>query len=242
MSAAASCSFPSSTTRSRAVIVTIQTGIPVARIELLDEAQMRGGIGYSKLEGYRVAPTLFYEFHGTEAGVARAGRAGAGAPGAWAVRTSSGATRAEERNRLWQARHELLLRRAVAARPGWWVGHRRLRADLAAGRLHRETRLDLEETGMLAPIVGHVGDGNFHLLMLIDPLGRRNSPRRSGSTSVWCAGRLPWAALAPASTGSASGKIDSVAEEVGPAVEVMAAIKRTLDPLNILNPGKVVRV
>ena len=134
---AAVCNFPGVDEAVQAVIATIQTGIPVARIELLDEVQMRGCIGYSKLEGYRVAPTLFYEFHGSEAGVReQAEQAQAIWHRSMVARTSSGPRRAEERNRLWQARHDSYYA-ALSLRPGCGrLGHRRLRADLAAGRLH----------------------------------------------------------------------------------------------------------
>jgi D-lactate dehydrogenase (cytochrome) len=152
------------------------------------------------------------------------------------------ATRAEERNRLWQARHDSYYA-ALSLRPGavGWA------TDVCVpisrlGDCIRETRVDLEETGMLAPIVGHVGDGNFHLLMLIDPARPEEL-----ATAQQLNKRLVRRAIAMGGTctgehGVGLGKIDSVAEEVGPAIAVMAAIKRTLDPLNILNPGKVVRV
>jgi D-lactate dehydrogenase (cytochrome) len=239
---AAVCRFPTVDDAVGAVIATIQTGIPVARIELLDEAQMRGCIGYSKLEGYQAAPTLFYEFHGSEAGVREQ------AEMAQALAQENGgldfqwATRAEERNRLWQARHDSYYA-ALSLRPGavGWA------TDVCVpisrlGDCIRETRVDLEETGMLAPIVGHVGDGNFHLLMLIDPARPEEL-----ATAQQLNKRLVRRAIAMGGTctgehGVGLGKIDSVAEEVGPAIAVMAAIKRTLDPLNILNPGKVVRV
>ena len=239
---AAVCSFPSVDDAVRAVIATIQVGIPVARIELLDEAQMRGCIGYSKLEGFQAAPTLFYEFHGSEAGVREQ------AETAQALAQENGgadfrwATHAEERNRLWQARHDAYYA-ARSLRPGavGWA------TDVCVpisrlGDCIRETRLDLEETGMLAPIAGHVGDGNFHLLMLIDP----ERPDEL-ATAQRLNKRLVRRAIAMGGTctgehGVGMGKIDSLAEEAGPAVEVMAALKRTLDPQDILNPGKIVRV
>ena len=226
---AAVCSFPSVDEAVQAVIATIQTGIPVARIELLDEAQMRGCIGYSKLEGYRRGADAVLR-------VPRQPRPGC-------------ASRPSRRRRSPQEHR----------RPGLPVGHPArgpqpalagaarflLRRPLAAAGLpsagpptsacrsrawptaSAQTRDDLAEAGMLAPIVGHVGDGNFHLLMLLDPsaAGGAGEGARS-STSAWSAAPSPWAAPAPASTASAYGKIDSLAEEAGPAVEVMAAIKR----------------
>ncbi len=205
---AAVCTFPGVDEAVRAVIATIQTGIPVARIELLDELQMRGCIGYSKLEGYRVAPTLFYEFHGTEAGVReQAEQAQAIAAGASAARTSSGPP--APRSATGSGRRATIPTtppcRCGPGAVGWatdvCVPISRL------GDCIRETRADLAEAGLLAPIVGHVGDGNFHLLMLIDPDAARGAGDRArSSTSAWSAARSPWAAPAPASTASATAR------------------------------------
>ena len=130
------CSFPGVDEAVRAVIATIQSGIPVARIELLDEEQMRGCIGYSKLEGYRVAPTLFYEFHGSEAGVREQAEQAQALAQEFGGQDFQWATLAEERNRLWQARHNSYYA-ALSLRPGCGrLGHRRLRADLSPGRLY----------------------------------------------------------------------------------------------------------
>ena len=220
------CNFPGVDEAVRAVIATIQAGIPVARIELLDEEQMRGCIGYSKLEGYRVAPTLFYEFHGTEAGVREQAEQAQAIAQEFGGQDFQWATRAEERNRLWQARHDSYYA-ALSLRPGavGWA------TDVCVpisrlGDCIRETRVDLAEAGMLAPIVGHVGDGNFHLLMLIDPARPEEL-----ATAEKINKRLVRRAIAMGGTctgehGVGYGKIDSLAEEAGPAVEVMAAIKR----------------
>ena len=203
---------------------------------------MRGCIGYSKLEGYRVAPTLFYEFHGSAAGVREQAEL------AQAIAQEAGgqdfqwATRAEERARLWQARHDSYYA-ALSLRSGavGWA------TDVCVpisrlGDCIRETRIDVAESGLLAPIVGHVGDGNFHLLMLLDP-GRPEELARAKEINK----RLVRRAIAMDGTctgehGVGMGKMDSLLEEAGPAVEVMAAIKRALDPENLLNPGKIVRV
>jgi D-lactate dehydrogenase (cytochrome) len=236
------CSFEDVDDAVRAVIATIQVGIPVARIELLDEQQMRGCIGYSKLEGYREAPTLFYEFHGSEAGVREQAEQAQGIAQEFGGQDFQWATRPEERNRLWQARHDSYYA-ALSLRPGavGWA------TDVCVpisrlGDCIRETRADLAEVGMLAPIVGHVGDGNFHTLMLLDPARPEEL-----ATAQRLNKRLVRRAIAMGGTctgehGVGVGKMDSLAEEAGPAVEVMAAIKRALDPTNILNPGKIVRV
>ena len=239
---AAVCNFPDVDAAVQAVIATIQAGIPVARIELLDEEQMRGCIGYSKLEGYRVAPTLFYEFHGSAAGVREQAELAQEIAQEAGGQDFQWATRPEERARLWQARHDSYYA-ALSLRPGavGWA------TDVCVpisrlGDCIRETRIDVAESGLLAPIVGHVGDGNFHLLMLLDP-GRPEELARAKEINK----RLVRRAIAMDGTctgehGVGMGKMDSLLEEAGPAVEVMAAIKRALDPENLLNPGKIVRV
>ena len=134
---AAVCAFPGVDEAVQAVIPTIQTGIPVARIELLDELQMQGCIGYSKLEGYRVAPTLFYEFHGSEAGVREQAELAQAIAAEHGGQDFQWATRAEDRYAALAGAARFLLRRAVAAARRGRLGHRCLRADLAAGRLHQ---------------------------------------------------------------------------------------------------------
>ena len=239
---AAVCGFPGVDEAVRAVIQTIQTGIPVARIELLDELQMRGCINYSKLEGYRVAPTLFYEFHGTEAGVQEQAELAQAIAAEHGGQDFQWTSRAEDRNRLWQARHDSYYA-ALSLRPGCvgWATDVCVPISRLGDCIH-ETRADLAEAGMLAPIVGHVGDGNFHLLMLLDP-----AKPEELATAQRLNKRLVRRAIAMEGTctgehGIGFGKMDSLAEEAGPALDVMAAIKRALDPANLMNPGKIVRV
>ena len=236
------CSFPTVDDAVQAVILTIQAGIPVARIELLDELQMRGCIGYSKLEGYREAPTLFYEFHGSDAGVQEQAEQAMAIAGEHGGQDFQWATRAEERNRLWQARHDAYYA-ALSLRPGCvgWATDVCVPISRLAECI-RATREDVAASGLLAPIVGHVGDGNFHLLMLLD----RDRPEEMASAKDLNK-RLVRRAIAMEGTctgehGVGMGKVDSLAEEAGPAVAVMATLKRALDPLNIMNPGKIVRV
>jgi D-lactate dehydrogenase (cytochrome) len=223
------------------VIVAMQHGIPVARIELLDEVQMKACIGYSKLEGYEAKPTLFFEFHGTSAGVkeqAELMEAIAAEHGGGAFRF---ATAAEERSKLWKARHNAWYA-ALSLRPGA-MGFS-TDACVPISRLADcvlETREDVDRSGLVCPIVGHVGDGNFHLLVLFDP----NDAGERGRAEA-LAQRVSMRAIRMGGTctgehGVGIHKLDALREEHGEeAIDLMRTIKRALDPNNILNPGKTV--
>jgi D-lactate dehydrogenase (cytochrome) len=239
--AAAVCSFPAVDDAVAAVIQVMQSEIPVARIELLDEVQMRACIAYARLEGYRAAPTLFLEFHGTPRAVEEeahrvleiARERGAG--------EVTHATRPEDRGRLWQARHDAYYA-ARALRPGAdaWATDVCVPISRLAACIH-ETRADVEAAGLLAPLVGHVGDGNFHLLFLLDPEKPEERERAFAVNKRMVRRAIAMGGTCTGEHGVGLGKIDSVAEEVGEAADVMRAIKRALDPLDILNPGKILR-
>jgi len=234
------CPFPSVDAACKATILTIQSGIPVARIELLDALQIKACNAYSKLTLPEV-PTLFVEFHGTEAGVAeQSERFGeiiadlGGGPFEWA-------TKAEDRSRLWQARHDGYLA-ARRLRPGAsafatdvCVPISRLAECVTA------TQREIARLNLVAPILGHVGDGNFHLSLLVD-LADDDEVRRA----MLLMERLVELALAMDGTctgehGVGQGKMKYLLAEHGAAaLAAMAAIKRALDPQNIMNPGKIV--
>ena len=237
----AMCSFPTVKAAVDTVIATIQSGIPVARIELADQLQMKAFNLYSKL-GLNEAPTLWLEFHGSDAGVheqaemvqAIAAENG-GADFQWT-------TSPEERKKLWQARHDAAYA-GKALRPG---------AQLCAtdvcvpiSRLAEcivETQEDLKTSFLVAPIVGHVGDGNFHLTIIFDP----NEPKEVAEVERLNE-RLVHRALALEGTctgehGVGYGKLDFLVAEHGEAVSVMRLVKNALDPDNIMNPGKILRV
>src|SRR4051794_5921210 len=234
------CPFPSIWAACEAVIVTIQSGIPVARIELLDALQVRASNLYSKL-ALPETPTLFLEFHGSEAGVAeqaeRFGEIAAeygGGPFEWA-------TKAEDRTRLWQARHDAYWS-AFTLRPG--VKITATDVCVPTSRLAdcvEETRLDLDASGLVAPIVGHVGDGNFHVSLLVDMDDAEEVARAEAFI-----GRLVERALAMEGTctgehGVGQRKMKYLEAEHGPgALDLMRALKRAVDPRNIMNPGKIV--
>jgi D-lactate dehydrogenase (cytochrome) len=235
------CSFPSVEAACDTVIATVQYGIPVARIELLDALQVKACNAYSKLD-LAEQPTLFLEFHGTPAGVAEQ----AETFGEIAAEHGGGGfrweTREEERLKLWQARHDAYW--AVRAlRPG--AEAFATDACVPISRLAecvRETQADLERLGLTAPIVGHVGDGNFHLSVLVD-----TAERAEMQAAEELIARLAERAIAMDGTctgehGIGQGKMACLERELGPAVEVMRAIKRALDPADIMNPGKIVRL
>ncbi len=235
---AAVCPFPDIGAAVDAVIMTIQMGLPVARIELLDEVQIRGFNAYA---GYAMAetPTLFLEFHGAEAGVAeqverfREIAAEHGAHG-WDV-----ASKAEDRNRLWTARHKAYYA-ARALRPGatGYVTD----ACVPISRLAEailETKADLADSPLIAPLVGHVGDGNFHLAILIDPAdpAERKEAERLAHRIAERALRL--GGTVTGEHGVGLGKAKYMTAEHGEGLDVMRAIKAALDPAGMFNPGKI---
>jgi D-lactate dehydrogenase (cytochrome) len=238
--AAGVCPFPTVEACCEATILTIQSGIPVARIELLDALQVRACNAYSKLT-LPETPMLFLEFHGSDAGVAeqsqRFGEIAAelgGGPFDWA-------TRPEDRSKLWQARHD-----------AYWSG-RALRPGSAAvatdvcvpiSRLAQcvvETQRDIADSRLLAPILGHVGDGNFHLTLLVDLADAGEVTRAKALSERLVARALAMDGTSTGEHGVGQGKMAYLPAEHGvAALDAMRAIKRALDPDGIMNPGKIV--
>jgi D-lactate dehydrogenase (cytochrome) len=238
---AATCTFPSIKAAVDTVIQTIQSGIPVARIELLDEVQVDAVNRFSKTD-YPVAPTLFFEFHGTERGVVEQ------AETVEAIAADQGgsgfvwATRPEDRSRLWAARHEAYYA-AVALRPGakGWptdvcVPISRLADCIVA------TKEDIAASGVLAPLVGHVGDGNFHLTFVVYPDDKAELARAEALNRRLVERALGMGGTCTGEHGVGYGKMEWLPIEHGEGWNVMADIKRALDPQNIMNPGKIVRI
>ncbi|MBU0750549.1 MAG: FAD-binding protein [Gammaproteobacteria bacterium] len=236
---AAICVFPSIASAVASVIATIQLGVPVARVELLDALAIKAINRHSKTT-LTEAPTLFFEFHGSPAGVAEQAQTvqdiAAGNGGVdfeWAVKP-------EERNRLWQARHD-----AYYACLGLRPGARSLTTDVCVpiSRLAEciaETMADVTESGLVAPLVGHVGDGNFHLLLLADPDSTEEMERASAFSQRLVERALRLEGTCTGEHGIGRGKRKYMALEHGDAaLDVMRAIKHALDPDGILNPGKI---
>jgi len=236
---AATCQFGDLAGAVEAVIAVMQTGIPVARIELVDEAQLAACIAYSKLQGLELLPTLFFEFHGTEAAVAeQAARAEEIALG-YGARGFRWATDPAERARLWQARHDAYWA-AMAQRPGW----KSVATDsvVPISRLAEAVlgaKRDIEASGLSAPIVGHVGDGNFHALIMVPP--EPDGLERAGALDRKLVARaLSLGGSCSGEHGVGLGKREFLELEHGPeALAVMRSIKAALDPRGIMNPGKI---
>ena len=237
---AAVVSFPALDSAVDTVIATIQSGVPVARIELLDDVQMDAINRYSGFD-YPVQPTLFLEFHGSPASVAEQAETVQSLAADFDGAGFRWSTEPEERARLWQARHDAYYA-CLALKPGakGWatdvcVPISRLAECIA------ETRRDLAGSRLLAPIVGHVGDGNFHLVLLLDPDDPEDIAEAQRINE-----RLVMRALAMDGTstgehGIGYGKLDFLVAEHGEAVSAMRAIKNALDPRGIMNPGKILR-
>ena len=232
------CAFPDVVSAVNTVILTIQSGIPIARIEILDELGIEAVNAYSKLD-LPVRPTLFFEFHGSKAGVAEQ----AEMVGAIARDFGGGDFRwtasPEERTRLWQARHD-----ALYASLALKAGARGISTDVCVpiSRLAdciAETKADLAESFLMAPLVGHAGDGNFHLCILVDPGRPEDMAEAQRINSRLVSRALAMDGTCTGEHGVGYGKIPFVAEEHGAALDVMRAVKRALDPHNILNPGKI---
>jgi D-lactate dehydrogenase (cytochrome) len=234
------CPFPSVEAACNAAIMTIQSGIPVARIELLDALQVRALNLGSKLD-LPETTLLLIEFHGSEASVAeQSTRFGeiaeelGGGPFVWT-------TVAEERTKLWEARHNAAFSN-FALRPGAAM----IATDVCVpiSRLAEcvtATQADIAESRIIAPIVGHVGDGNFHLSMLIDMSDADEVERAEGLSSRLVERALAMDGTSTGEHGVGQGKIKYMQAEHGAAaVAAMAAIKHALDPQNILNPGKMI--
>ncbi len=237
---AAVCQFPELGDAVNTVITAMQHGIPVARIELLDALQMEACIKYSKLEGFAPIPTLLFEFHGSAAGVREQAEAMEAIAGDHEGSAFQWATQPEERSRLWKARHNAYYA-ALALSPG-----RQAFSTDACVPISRladcllETRAELDREGVIAPIVGHVGDGNFHVLVLFDPA---SAAERAKADDI--ARRVSMRAIAMGGTctgehGVGMHKLDALVAEHGEAVDLMKTLKRAFDPYDIMNPGKTV--
>ena len=235
----ATCQFPTLADAVETVIAVMQSAIPVARMELLDDVQTAACIAYSKLEGLAAMPTLFFEFHGTHASVKEAAEQAEELANGCNGRGFRWATDPAERNKLWTARHDAYWA-ALALKPG----HSGIATDaIVPISLLSEAILgaqeDIAASGLTAPIVGHVGDGNFHTVILVPP-------EPDGLARAWeldkkiVARALALGGSCSGEHGVGIGKREFLEQEHGvEALAVMRSLKTTLDPKGILNPGKI---
>ena len=236
---AATCQFADMGSAVQTVIEVMQAGVPVARIELLDEVQVAACVAYSKLAGLAPLPTLFFEFHGTPAGVAEQASVVEGLAGENGGQGFAWATDPAERARLWRARHDAYWA-CRAMRPTYGA----LITDtiVPISRLAEavlSVKEDIAASGLLAPMVGHVGDGNFHTVILVPP-------EPGGMERAWALDRaivargLALGGSCSGEHGVGAGKRGFLEQEHGAgALGVMRSVKAALDPLGIMNPGKL---
>jgi len=222
----------------RTVIDACQMQMPLARIELLDEVQLAACNRRSAL-GLPELPTLFVEFHGSKAAVEEQSAQMRNLAEANGAAGFAFARDEEDRNRLWRARHEAYYA-ALALRPGakGWPTDVCVPISRLAECI-RQTKQDILQSNLVAPMVGHVGDGNFHLVFLVDPNDSEEMARAAAANDRLVARALAKDGTCSGEHGVGYGKVPFLALEHGEALDVMRALKRALDPLGILNPGKV---
>ncbi|MEL6799010.1 MAG: FAD-linked oxidase C-terminal domain-containing protein [Pseudomonadota bacterium] len=238
---AAVCAFDSVEDAVNTVISTIQMGIPMARIELLDAATTQSFNAYSGAD-FPQKPHLMLEFHGSDSAVAEDARRFGEVAAEFGATGFQRAERAEDRNRLWSMRHQATYA-IKALRPGADI----LVTDICVpiselARAVDETAADIAAASIPGPILGHVGDGNFHALLLVDPNAPEELVEAKRISDRMVERSLKLGGTATGEHGVGVGKLDFMEREHGPAWGIMGDVKKALDPQNILNPGKVVRV
>jgi D-lactate dehydrogenase (cytochrome) len=220
------------------VIQMIQFGIPVARVELIDDLSIRAINQYSNMS-FIEAPTLFFEFHGSDNGVKEQASLtqdiaseNTGSEFSWTSNT-------EERNRMWRARHDVAYA-LKSLRPDGQIWSTDVCVPISKlADCINQTRQDIKESGILAPLVGHVGDGNFHLLLLVDHDNPDEVEVAERMHHRMVVRALEMDGTCTGEHGIGYGKLEFLKLEHGDAVDSMKLIKRALDPDNILNPGKI---
>lgn len=237
--AAAVCQFETLADCVETAVLVMQMGVPIGRMELLDDVQMDACIAYSKLEGYRAVPTMFFEFAGGPASV----REQIETVEAIVAENNGSAfqwsTQPEERATLWKARHAVYWA-SLAYRPGYTgISTDAIVPISALTEMILGAKSDIEASGITAPIVGHIGDGNFHTVMLVPP-GPEGIAKAQELDRKLIARVLSLGGSASGEHGVGLAKMEFMtAEHDAASLDVMRAIKATLDPNNILNPGKM---
>jgi D-lactate dehydrogenase (cytochrome) len=233
-----SCAFQTLDDAVGAVTAIIQYGVPIARVELLDDAQIRAINRYSRLSLVE-ADTLFFEFHGSPAAVDEQVRSVQSIAADFGGSQFKSATRPEDRSKLWKARHDAFYAtKALRANAQGWSTDICVPISRLAECIRR-TKERLRGTTVPATIVGHVGDGNFHVIFAVDVANSRELNEIAEVSSFIAALALEFDGTCTGEHGIGTGKIQYMVEEHGEGVEVMRSIKDALDPRGILNPGKV---
>ncbi len=236
---AAVCSFPSTADAVNTVIQTIQMGVPIARVEFLDESCVRSINAHDKLN-LPVKPLLLFEFHGSEHGVKEHAQVVQDIAAEHSASGFEWATRPEDRSRLWAARHNAYFA-MLQMRPGG----RAITTDCCVpiSRLAEcilDTQADCEKNGMIYSILGHVGDGNFHVLMMIDPHDPAEVAKAEGINARMVARAIAMDGTCTGEHGVGMHKMDFLVQEHGvEAIRTMRTLKHAFDPKNIMNPGKI---
>ncbi len=234
----ARCSFPTVDAACQAVMMTIQYGVPVARIELLDEMSVKAANAYSSLT-LPETPLLLLEFHGSESGAVEQAETFGQIAEEFGGTDFAATSTTEQRNKLWQARHDMYWA-CLQLRPG----ARGISTDVCVpiSRLAEcvtATQNRANKLGLMAPMVGHVGDGNFHTLLLIDMDNPDEVANAEGFVGWLNDLAISMEGTCTGEHGIGQGKRPYLLKELGPAVAYMGAIKKALDPDNIMNPGKI---
>jgi D-lactate dehydrogenase (cytochrome) len=236
---AAVCAFETVDQAVQTVIDTIQCGVPMARIELMDTDSVRAVNAYARMD-LPEKPHLLLEFHGSPGGVTEQAESFGALAADHGGSGFDWATRTEARNALWTMRHNAYYA-ILAARPG----ARAVVTDICVpisklAQAIEETRADLQEAGVPGPILGHVGDGNFHAVLLVDESNPEELARAKAAAARMVERSLAVGGTATGEHGIGVGKLDYMTREHGPGWAMMGAIKAALDPRGIMNPGKLV--
>ncbi len=236
----AACAFETLEGAVDAVILAIQSGIPFARVELLDEMQIKGMNILDSEIGLPEKPHLFLEFHGSQVSTAEQVETFQGIVGDFGGKEFKWASKTEDRKKLWKARHQALYA-AKALRPGCvgMVTDCCIPISSMAECISR-TKIEIVRSGLIAPIVGHVGDGNFHLVILCDPESERELEQAYGLAETVSHLALEMGGTVSGEHGIGIGKKKYMIKEHGAALELMKALKHMVDPYDIMNPGKLI--
>jgi D-lactate dehydrogenase (cytochrome) len=234
------CQFPDLQSAAASAGAALQSGLRMVRMELLDEVQTDACIRFSRLTGMTPVPTLFVEFHGTPLGAREQADLFRELSADHGCLSFAEAEKPDDRERLWRARHSAY-QAVLALAPG----KRNMGTDACVPIEHiaaciLETQKDVRDSGLVAPIVGHVGDGNFHLGILFDPADQDERRRADALAERVSLRAIRFGGTCSGEHGVGLHKTRYLEQEHGPALDLMRAVKAALDPLGLMNPGKLI--